>query len=194
MTARTGRRPSAVPSPAPHRSSATPGSVDRAGFTLLELLLVITMAAILMAIGSRGARVLPREPMEERIARTILGEISVARTYAIRANVPVSLVIDESNRRLIIRETSATAPAVPEVYRTTTYGTGSDVGVVSLSTENLGSGTSQMVNFSGRGFCLNCTAGGTSAVLVGRRSRPNESYRIIINQVGRAFLNGLAAN
>ncbi len=100
MTARTGRRPSAVPSPAPHRSSATPGSVDRAGFTLLELLLVITMAAILMAIGSRGARVLPREPMEERIARTILGEISVARTYAIRANVPVSLVIDESNRLL----------------------------------------------------------------------------------------------
>jgi type II secretion system protein H len=150
----------------------------RQGFTLVELLLVITLAAIMMRLGAIGVRALATQQGGERVARSMLWELQVARTYAIRAGQPVSLVADKTNRRLITRN------AFGEVYRSTPFGAGTDLVATSLSTNIAG----DSIAFSGRGHCLNCATAGTSAFSVVSRGR---TYSMTINTLGRAELLGL---
>lgn len=149
----------------------------RQGFTLVELLLVITLAAIMMRLGAIGVRALATQQGGERVARAMLWELQVARTYAIRAGQPVSIVADRTNRRLITRDSSG-------VYRVTPFGAGTDLVATSLSTNLAG----DSIVFSGRGYCLNCATAGTSAFSVVSRGR---SYSMTINTLGRAELLGL---
>jgi type II secretion system protein H len=162
----------------------------RSGYTLIELLMVIAMIAIMVAVGARGARSLSSGQGPERVARTLLWEVSVARTIAIRAGDPVSLVIDRTNRRLITREPRQNAT---EVYRVTSFAPGSDMTVTSLATTNL---TGDSLVFSARGLCTTCasvapTSASASAISVVSQGK---TYRMTINRLGRVELADQPAN
>lgn len=162
----------------------------RSGFTLIELLMVIAMISILVAVGARGARSLSSGQGPERLARTLLWEVSVARTYAIRAGDPVSLVIDRTNRRLITREPRANAT---EVYRVTSFAPGSDLTVTSLATTNL---TGDSLVFSPRGLCTTCASVASSSASASSISvvSQGKTYRMTINRLGRVELADQPAN
>ena len=153
----------------------------RSGLTIVELLIGIIVVGIMAGIGVTGVRRLTDQQGGERVARAVLWEVTVARTYALRSGDPISLVADRTNRQLITRNSFG------EVYRRTPYSTGTDLLATSLSTNLPG----DSLAFSSRGYCLNCAVGGSSALTVVARNR---SYSMTINQLGRVQLVGQPAN
>jgi general secretion pathway protein H len=83
-------------------SSTGSGSVATAGFTLLELLVVLAIVGLVLAIvppslmKGTGAQALKAD------TRLVVSGLQYARTRAISLNVPVALVIDPQTRRLSI--------------------------------------------------------------------------------------------
>jgi general secretion pathway protein H len=83
-------------------SSTGSRSIATAGFTLLELLVVLAIVGLVLAIvppnlmKGTGAQALKTD------TRLIVSGLQYARTRAISQNVPVALVIDPQTRRLSI--------------------------------------------------------------------------------------------
>ena len=150
----------------------------RAGFSLVELMLALVIMAIMMAIGSVGVRSLATQQNGERLARAVLWETTLARTYAIRFGQPLALVADKTKKQLILRDSDG------QVYRTMPYTNASGLIASSLSTNVAG----DSIAFSGRGYCLNCSAAGTTAITVSSKGR---AYSLTVNSLGRAELVGL---
>ncbi len=83
-------------------SSTGSRSVGAAGFTLLELMVVLAILGLVLAIvppnlmKGTGAQALKAD------TRLVVSGLQYARTRAISQNVPVALVIDPQSRRLSI--------------------------------------------------------------------------------------------
>ncbi len=142
------------------------------GVTLVEMLVVIVMVGAILAAGMGPIRNFVRQQQAERATNAILWEITVARSYAIRSGRPVALVIDEANKKMIVRDSVKT-------WRTLDLGQGSDLPVDSLSVDIDG----DSLVFSFRGFCLNCV-GMAAATL--RTSSHGRSGEIQVGFLGRA--------
>lgn len=63
----------------------------RRGFTLMELLLVLTLAALVLAFGAPSFREFRRNARLTGIANDLLTSLQLARTTAIERQVPVSI-------------------------------------------------------------------------------------------------------
>ncbi len=153
----------------------------RAGFSLVEVLLVIVLVGVLVRAGASGVRALKTQQGGERVGRALLWEAKVARTYAIRYGLPLSFVADKANRRLITRD------GYGHVYRTVSFGPGTDLMATSLFTNVTG----DSLVFSGHGYCLNCGDGsstGTTAFSIVSNGR---TYAVTVNPLGRAEMPSL---
>lgn len=147
----------------------------RAAFTLLELLLALTIVGVLMALGASGARTLASRQGAEQAGQALVREVVVARTFAMRAGEPVALVADRSKRQFTTRNAAGT------VYRTLAFATDDALDASSVATNLAG----DSVAFSARGLCLNCAASGASTLTVVSRGR---SYSVTVNPLGRIRL------
>lgn len=133
--------------------------LSRRGITLLEMSIAITVAAILMSTTVTGMRKLNRQQRGERLGRAVLWEISVARSFALRSGVAMTLVADEVANTVTLRDEFGT------VYRVSQFGPTSDYGATTLDVGTPG----DSLAFSSRGYCLNCDSTTTvTALTVGR--------------------------
>jgi prepilin-type N-terminal cleavage/methylation domain-containing protein len=142
------------------------------GFTLVESLVVIVVIGLVLGAGIGSLKKYLRQQQVDRAADAILWEITVARSYAVREGEAVSLVIDEANRKLIVRDATKT-------WRTLDMGPGTELPVDLLTIDVPG----DSLVFSFRGFCLNCSnvSSATLSVTVGARQR-----QIQVGFLGRA--------
>jgi len=117
--------------------------------------MVMTIAAALLGVSAQGIRKFSRQQKNERLARSIMFEVTMARSYAIRAGIPLALVADETNKELILRD------GFGNVYRTSKYNSLSPLSATTLDIQAAG----DSIVFSPRGFCLNCASTGTTISL-----------------------------
>jgi prepilin-type N-terminal cleavage/methylation domain-containing protein len=149
-----------------------PVRLGERGFTLIEVFLTLAVLGIIMGTGMSSLHRYIRQQQADRAADAILWEITVARSYAIREGNVVRLVVDETNKQLIVRDDSLT-------WRTLRLGPGTELPVDSLTIDIPG----DSLIFSFRGFCLNCSnvSAATFAVTVGNRQR-----KVQVGFLGRA--------
>lgn len=124
------------------------------GFTLIETVITVTLAAVLLAVGGRSIVRYSAHQRVARAARAVQWDLTFARSLALRAGHPFTVRIDEINRTVSVRDSSG------KLLRQSTYGLGADLVVRTLQIDLPG----DSILFSERGLCLNCPAG-TPAVL-----------------------------
>jgi len=130
-------------------------STGQAGFTLLELLIVIAMFGIVVAVGMRGFRQFNESTIVDQAARALGSDVTLARSLAIRRGGNVALVADEGARRYVIRDGAG------NVLGAGSFGAGSDTPLTALDIK----ATGDSLTFNSRGML---TSGGTVQIDMAR--------------------------
>ncbi len=78
----------------------------KSGFTLVELLIAITILSMTMAIGASALRDYHKNTVTRQAANVIAGDIAVTRSAAIKLRRNVSLVVREESLAYVIRSDS----------------------------------------------------------------------------------------
>lgn len=112
------------------------------GFTLVELLISITILGTLGLISNSAFREFRERTIVNRAARVIAADAAMTRTYAIRNRANVSLVADESNQSYQIRDASGS------VLRTRQFDNASDLPLGALDVRLTG----DSLTFNSRGM------------------------------------------
>jgi type II secretion system protein H len=81
---------------------------SRKGFTLLELLVVMVLAAIVLATAVPSIGRMMATNDVQRSASVISADLQQAHALAARRRVPVRIVVDTTNKRIRIRNYSGT--------------------------------------------------------------------------------------
>ncbi len=141
-----------------------------AGFTLVELLMVMLILSVMttVAAGQYGAYLGRVGP--ERAARVVGTHVSLTRAFAIQRRSPVSLVVNTTDRSLMIRTSTDT-------LRTMELGEGTDFKIATMSMGFTG----DSLSFSGRGVCRECGLTGTGTITVGGSAT---AYVVTFNALG----------
>jgi len=142
--------------------------------------MAIIISSLLMGMTVTGIRSFERQQRTERLARGVLWEVTVARSYAIRSAGTIALVADRATRTLIVRDAYGT------VYRTLSFGSTSTFTATSLVINAAG----DSLAFSSRGMCLNCSAGGTTTITT--QTTGGKLITMTVGVLGRAELVGLS--
>jgi prepilin-type N-terminal cleavage/methylation domain-containing protein len=145
-------------------------STDRLGFTLLEVLFVITISVILMAIVVSSFSTYTRERSAQQAAYLLSRDLRLARATAIGSRQRVSLVVARSTRSYLVRD------AIGTVVVRRTFATDSDMIIESLTLSLPG----DSVTFSAQGVVTNMTGAIAEAVI---RS-PTREYVVRFNATG----------
>lgn len=148
-----------------------------AGFTLIELMIVIVMLGIMLAIGLQGFRQYNESTTVDRAVNSIMADVTLTRSYAVQRRRNVSLVADEADRTYAIRDESSGDTLVVRSFSAT-----SDLPLTLLDVQT----GDDEVTFNSRGLL----AGGLSGVDidVGRLDRER---RIQINAMGRTKMTAV---
>ena len=139
------------------------------GFTLVEMLIVVTILSLVSLIANTSFRNFRERATLNRAARVIAADMALTRSYAIRERQNVSLVADEASRTYAIRTAGGDTLAVRSLDSST------DLAIDSLNV--LATGDS--ITFNSRGMLLTAVA----QVDVGRASGDR---RVQVNGIGRA--------
>lgn len=150
----------------------------RSGFTIVELLVVIATIGILAMGTSEGLRTINQQQQLERFARDVRAHVTLARTFAIRGNEPVALVVNRTARSITIRN------AYGDVFSTMNYGSILELGAQTMTTSVAG----DSIAFSTRGQCLNCPSTGAVMTL---RTRARQTT-VSVFPLGRAVLGSVS--
>jgi prepilin-type N-terminal cleavage/methylation domain-containing protein len=146
---------------APGASAGEHPAQSRKGFTVFELLVVITIMGLLTALTAKGLIAFSQQQQGERTTKAILWEVSIARSYALRSGATISLVADETTKTLIVRGDSG------KVWRTTRFGPNDELDAKAININTAG----DSLAFSSQGICLNCNGGGATTITVDAGSR-----------------------
>jgi len=146
--------------------------IDRHGFTLLEVLFVITVSVIMMAAVINSFSRYTRERSAQQAAYLLSRDLRLARATAIGSRQPVSLVVTPDTRSYVIRDTRGT------VVARRTFAAGSDLMIESLSLGLPG----DSVTFSAHGVAtLTGVTGGVAEAVIGS---PTREYVVRFNATG----------
>lgn len=146
---------------------------------MIELLITMTVMGLLTALTATGISSFGKQQQGERATRAVLWEVTVARSYALRAGGSVALVADEVNKVLLTRDEYG------QVWRRTSFGPADELSVRRLDISTAG----DSLAFSGQGVCLNCNGGGATTITVEAGSRRG---LITTSVLGRAELVSLS--
>ena len=166
---------------APGASAGEYPAQSRKGFTMFELLIVITIMGLLTSLTAKGVKAFSQQQQGERTTKAILWEVSIARSYALRNGATMSLVADETNKILRVRDDSG------KVWRTTRFGPNEELGAKAININTPG----DSLAFSSQGICLNCNGGGATTITV---DAGNRRGIISASILGRTELVSLLAN
>jgi prepilin-type N-terminal cleavage/methylation domain-containing protein len=147
-----------------------PGTRCERGFTLVELLIVITIIAVVGLIATTSFRSFRERSILNRAARVVAADAALTRSFAIRERLNVSLVADEAARTYVIRNANGDTLA----HRF--FNAGSELQVASLDVAADG----DSLTFNPRGLLA---SGGFAQIDVGRN---DGARQVQVNAVGRA--------
>ena len=117
------------------------------GVSLIELLCAVVVVGVLATATFTGVTSYNRMRRASQVAGLLEWEVTVARSYAIRSGRPMSLVVDERARSVVLRDGAST-------WRTLSLGDGTRLRVDRLDLDIAG----DSLMFSPRGICVNCGA------------------------------------
>ena len=136
---------------------------SRAGFTLVEMLITLTVFGTLALLSNSAFREFRQKSVVNRAARVVAADAALVRTYAIRNRANVSLVADESTQSYQIRDASG------NTLKTRQFDDESDLPLSSLNVRLTG----DSLTFNSRGMLITAFAlidvdggGGSKTVLV----------------------------
>ncbi len=142
------------------------------GFTVIELVVVMSVTGLLLSIGFVGMRDYARQQRARQATQALAWSVQVARTYAIRAGSQMTLAVDEAKRDVVVRDTAGTV-----AFRRA-FGPKSDYVLERLDLDVDG----DSLVFSRRGLCMNCSSGVPTRIYV--RAHEKE-YFLEIGLLGR---------
>ena len=145
---------------------------ERHGFTLLEVLFVITISVIMMTVVVNGFSAYTRERSAQQAAYLLSRDLRLARATAIGSRQAVSLVVSPTTRSYVIRDTRGT------VVARRIFAAGSEMMIESLSLGLPG----DSVTFSAQGVAT--LSGVTSGVAEARIGSPTRLYVVRFNATG----------
>ncbi|MEN8143859.1 MAG: GspH/FimT family pseudopilin [Gemmatimonadota bacterium] len=146
------------------RSQAT----SQAGFTMVEMLIVVTIIGILSMVTAEGFRGFRETSSLEQAAQLIIADVNMTRSHAIRNRSTVWLVANESAKTYEIRDAGGT------VLQARAFDSESDVGLSGLRVIAAG----DSLGFNSRGIL-------TNGVVLIDAMRSSGIRRIQINAMGR---------
>jgi len=141
------------------------------GFTLVELLIAITIFSVVGLMANTSYRTFRERSVLNRAAHVVAADVALARSYAIRERQNVSLVANEAARRYEIRTASGT------VLKTRWFDADSDLPLDELNLNTLG----DSITFNARG--LMTTAWRVARIQIGRSTGDRN---IMVNIMGKA--------
>jgi len=141
---------------------------NQSGFTLVELLIGITIMSVVGLIANSSFRDFRRRTILDRAAHVVAADAALTRTYAIRERANVSMVADESNQTYQIRD------AAGNVLKTRWFDADSDLRLVQLDVLSTG----DSLTFNARGMLVSAFA----LIDIGSDS---DSKRVVVNGLGR---------
>ncbi|MEE9206763.1 MAG: GspH/FimT family pseudopilin [Gemmatimonadota bacterium] len=139
-----------------------------AGFTMVELLIVVTIVGILSMITAEGFSEFRERSSLEQAAQLIVADVNMTRSHAIRNRSTVWLVANESAQSYEIRDAGGT------VLQARAFDSVSDVGLSALNIIAPG----DSLGFNSRGIL-------TNGVVLIDATRPSGTRRIQVNAMGR---------
>lgn len=149
---------------------SSPGPVGKGGFTLVEMLIALTLIAVATAIGASALRSYYQTTISRRAASVIAGDIAVTRSAAVKLGRNVSLVAREDSLSYVIRSDSGTV-----LYPRRSFDTESELPLTSLDVQLDG----DSMTFNPRGILI---SGGTRRIDVAVSS---PGMRVEFNVLGR---------
>lgn len=146
-----------------------PDATRERGFTLVELLIVITIIAVVGLISTTSFRSYRERALLVRAADVVASDAALTRSFAIRERRNVSLVADEASRTYVIRSDQG------DTLARRFFDAGSDLQVDSLDVALAG----DSMTFNPRGLLV---SGGFAAIGVGRNA---SARQVQVNALGR---------
>jgi len=141
---------------------------DESGFTLVELLIVLSIVSLSLLIANNSYTSFRESSALNRAARVVAADAALARSYAIRNRTAVALVADEAERGYVIRDQSG------NVYLQRVFDASSEMRLEGLDVRLPG----DSIPFNSRGMLVL----GTATVDV---DRGGGSRRVTLNAIGR---------
>ena len=139
------------------------------GFTMVELLIVVTIVGILGMVTAEGFADFRDRSSLEQAAQLIVADVNMTRSHAIRNRSTVWLVANETAMTYEIRDASGT------VLQARAFDSVSDVGLQELRVI----ATGDSLGFNSRGLLIN------GVVIIDAVRKTVGTRRITINAMGR---------
>lgn len=142
----------------------------RQGFTMVELLIAITLLGIVLGIGFVGMRGFNESSVVDRAATAVASDVTLTRSYAIQRRSTVTMAADEANRRYEIRDAST-----GDVLEVRSFAADTDLPLTRLDVQTAG----DALTFNARGLLV---SGGTATILV---ERMDTGKQVEVSALGR---------
>ncbi|MDX1394842.1 MAG: GspH/FimT family pseudopilin [Gemmatimonadota bacterium] len=147
-------------------------TLDDRGFTLVEFGIAMSAFAIVAAVSIGAFRQYAEATAARKAAVQMAADVALTRSFAIQRREDVSMVVDETNLRYVIRDAAGT------VFMRREFGTTTETPLSGLRVSTTG----DSLTFNSRGLL----AQGTAQINVARQTH---TQQLRINALGRTDIN-----